>query len=201
MMTTQRLLAFCGVIGPITYAIILTILGLLWSGYDPIAQYMSELGAVDAPHAIVMNVMGFQLLGISMIGFGFGLHRDISKGWDSEVGVALIIVSGASMVAVGFLPCDPGCANVSLTGVGHAMTATTASIAMTFGMFVLSFRFRKDKRWQGYWLFTFLAAIVATVLSPLPMFPLFTPWAGLLQRLGIGIALFWMIATGSKLLR
>ncbi|NWF86915.1 DUF998 domain-containing protein [Candidatus Bathyarchaeota archaeon] len=75
------ILAICGIVGPIIYTIVLTVFGFFWPGYNPISQYMSELGAVDAPHAIVMNVLGFQLLGIFMIGFGFGLYRSISKGW------------------------------------------------------------------------------------------------------------------------
>ena len=74
-----RILALCGIVGPIIYAIVLTVLGLLWPGYNPISQYMSELGAVDAPHPIVMNVLGFQLLGIFMIDFGFGLYRGIIR--------------------------------------------------------------------------------------------------------------------------
>jgi len=56
----------CGIVGPTTYAIVLTALGVLWPGYNPVRQYMSELGAVDAPHAFVMNILGFQVLGISM---------------------------------------------------------------------------------------------------------------------------------------
>jgi hypothetical membrane protein len=195
------ILAACGIVGPITYAIVLTVLGSLWSGYDPISQYMSELGAVDAPHAIVMNALGFQLLGIFMIGYGFGLHRGISKGWDSKIGVALIVISGVNMVLVGFFPCDPGCLNVSSTGIRHSITATISSLAMTFGMLVVSTRLRKDGRWRSYWVFTLAFAVVATFLSPLPMFPIFGPCAGLLQRLGMGLALFWMEVMSIKLLR
>jgi len=197
----DRILAICGIVGPIIYAIVLTVLGSIWPGYNPISQYMSELGAVDAPHGIVMNVLGFQLLGIFMIGFGFGLYRGISKGWDSKLGVALIIIAGVDMVMVGFFPCDPGCVNVSSTGIGHAVTATIASIATTFGMLLVSLRLRKDSRWRSYWVFTLAIAVVATFLSPLPMFPIFSPWAGLLQRLGLGLALFWMEVMSIKLLR
>ena len=88
----RRLLAGCGVVGPIAYASVLATLGVLWPGYNPIRQYMSELGAVDAPHALVMNVFGFQLLGISMVALGLGLYRGLSKGWDTVVGVALILL-------------------------------------------------------------------------------------------------------------
>jgi len=198
---TMEILAICGIVGPIIYAIVLAVLGSLWSGYNPVSQYMSELGAVDAPHAIVMNVLGFQLLGIFMIGFGSGLHRGISKGWDLKIGVMLIIIAGVNMVLVGFFPCDPGCVNVSSTGIAHSITATIASIVTTFGMLVVSLRLRKDSRWRSYWIFTLTFAVVATFLSPLPMFPIFSQWAGLLQRLGLGLALFWIEVMSIKLLR
>ena len=195
------ILAICGIVGPIIYAIVLTVLGSLWPGYNPISQYMSELGAIDAPHAIVMNVLGFQLLGIFMTGYGFGLYRGVSKGWDSKIGVALIVIAGVDMVLVGFFPCDPGCVNVSSTGIAHAITAKIASIAMTLGMLVVSLRLRKDSLWRSYWVFTLAIAAVTIFLSPLPMFPILSPWAGLLQRLGIGLALFWMEVMSIKLLR
>jgi len=196
-----RILAVCGIVGPIIYAIVLTLLGSLWPGYNPIRQYMSELGAVNAPHAIAMNVLGFQLLGIFMIGYGFGLYRGIGKGWDSKIGVALIVIAGVNMVLVGFFPCDPGCVDESPTGIAHAITATIASIATTLGMLVISLRLRKDSRWRSFWVFTLAIAVVAIFLSPLPMFSIFSPWAGLLQRLGMGLALFWMEVMSIKLLR
>ncbi len=201
MNDTQKFFAICGIIGPIIYVIVLTVLGLLWSGYNPVTQYMSELGAVDAPHSTIMNVLGFQLLGIFMIAFGFGLYRGLSKGWTSRIGIAIIIVGGISLIAVGFFPCDSGCINVSPIGVGHMITATMSSISFTVGMLITSLSLRKDSRWQSYWIFTMTFSIVAILISPLPMFPPFKTWAGLLQRIGIGLPLFWMVVMGIKLLR
>lgn len=195
-----RILAICGIVGPITYAIVLAVLGVAWPGYDPVRQYMSELGAVDAPHAFLMNVLGFQLLGISMVALGFGLYRGVKrKGWATVVGVALILLAGASMITVGFSPCDPSCVNISPTGIRHAMTATIAATAMTCGILVVSLRFRRDERWRRYWFFSAVIAVVSLTLSPLPMLSIFEPWAGLLQRLGIGLALLWMIIISTRL--
>jgi len=162
---------------------------------------MSELGAVDAPHSILMNVFGFQLLGVFMIAYGFGLYQGISKGWDSKIGVIFIVIAGASMVAVGFFPCDPGCVNVSPTGFGHVITSMIPAIAMPFGIFFVMFRLRKDSQWQGYWLFSLAITIIAIILSPLAMVPYFGPWVGVLQRIGIGVPLFWMEVMSIKLLR
>lgn len=68
------LLAVCGISGPVIYAVVVIILGLLRPGYNRVIQVMSELGEVGAPNAIIiMNTVGFPLLGIQII--AFGLHH------------------------------------------------------------------------------------------------------------------------------
>ena len=46
-LNTQKILAIGGIIGPIIYAIVLTIVGLLRPGYSHISQVMSELGKAE----------------------------------------------------------------------------------------------------------------------------------------------------------
>ena len=106
--STQRLLAICGIIGPISYAIVVIILGFLQPGYSHVTQSMSELGEVGAPNAIIMNTAGFPLLGLLMIAFAFGLHRGISEGKGSKIGPALVALSGAALVITAIFTCDPG---------------------------------------------------------------------------------------------
>ncbi|MFX1520836.1 MAG: DUF998 domain-containing protein [Promethearchaeota archaeon] len=48
---TQKLLALCGIIGPIFYISVVIILGFLWPGYNHVSQLQSELGATGAPNA------------------------------------------------------------------------------------------------------------------------------------------------------
>jgi hypothetical protein len=55
----RRALALIGVVGPLYYVVLVTVLGMLWNGYDPIRDTQSELGAVDAPYRLVMNLVGF----------------------------------------------------------------------------------------------------------------------------------------------
>lgn len=69
---TLRLLAICGIIGPILYTSVLIIVGLLRPGYNHVTQYMSELDEVGGPNAIIMNIAGFTMLGLLMVAFAFG---------------------------------------------------------------------------------------------------------------------------------
>lgn len=61
-----NLLIISGIIGPIFFFTLLTILGLIWNGYNPISTGMSEIGAIDSPFKNLMNYLGFSLLGISL---------------------------------------------------------------------------------------------------------------------------------------
>ena len=197
---TGVILALCGIMGPIVYALVTGILGLLWAEYNPISIGMSELGAVGAPHATFMNTFGFQLLGVLMAAFGFGLHRSLRNGWLSKIGAALIVIGGIDMIAVGFFPMDPAGLPSSLTNVGHDITATLASNAIIIGMIVTSLSFRKDNQWRCYWLFTLGFAIASLALSPFPMLPIYNPYAGLIQRLAMGFSLLWIEVISIKLL-
>ena len=62
---------FAGIVGPVFYLLLLTILGLLWTGYDPIVQSMSEIGGVMSPYKNIMNYLGFSLLGICIVSTPF----------------------------------------------------------------------------------------------------------------------------------
>jgi hypothetical membrane protein len=64
-----RALALVGVIGPLGYLVLVTVLGLGWEGYDPIRDTQSELGAVNSPSRLVMNVAGFMGVGVSILAF------------------------------------------------------------------------------------------------------------------------------------
>jgi len=63
------LLALVGAAGPLLYVLLVTVLGLLWEGYDPIRDSMSELGSVESPYGPLMNVAGCMALGVSILAF------------------------------------------------------------------------------------------------------------------------------------
>jgi len=111
MSNTQKLLAFCGIIGHVTYAIVLFTLGFIQPDYNCFTQLMSELGAVNAPYSLIMNTVGFPLLGILILAFALGLQRCIKGSF--KIGPVLIALSGASLVMTGIFPCDPGCVDVT----------------------------------------------------------------------------------------
>jgi len=109
---TQKLLILSGVIGPIFFFTLLTILGLMWEGYNPISTGMSEIGAVDSPFKNIMNYLGFSLLGFFIIIFSIGFKIYFTKNPQLAVGSIFLLIGGVFMFSVGFFPCDSQCIDI-----------------------------------------------------------------------------------------
>jgi hypothetical membrane protein len=188
--SSQRLLAICGIVGPIFYTVVVFTLGLLQQGYNHVTQLMSELGAVSAPYALIMNTAGFALLGLLIIAFAFGLDRGISNGKGSKIGPALVAVSGAALVMMGIFP-HP----ITL----HIIFAMIFTFAMILAQLAIYSRLRRDSQWQGYQYYSLATAIVA--ISAVCGFSVLEQWMGALQRVSMGVLLLWMEVMSIKLLR
>jgi len=205
--TAQSLLAICGIIGPILKSIVVATLAFLWPGYSHVSQFMSELGAIDAPNAIVMSVT-LVVFGFLMICFAFGLHKGIGQGKGSIVGPVLVAIYGAGQVGNGIFPCAPGCADPweigSFTGMMHTVTSYVGYVAILLAMLVISRRLKKDKNWLSYSSFSIVIGLIsigAFLLFSFVLSGFLIPWAGLFQRLRHGIVFLWIIVMAVRLLR
>jgi hypothetical protein len=197
-----RALALVGGIGPLAYIGLVTVLGLLWSGYDPIHQTQSELGAVDAPNALVMNVLGFMGLGVVILAFA-GAYLAILRGapWRLLAGVGLL-VAGAGMIVVGFFPCDPGCVDVTRTGELHGTFSMPGAIGLPAAGMLSAPAFRQDGRLGSRWQLTsFVIGALALASGPLIATETLPGYEGLVQRLAMWAPLLWMSAVSFRLAR
>ena len=91
-------------------AVVLPVLaGLRWSGYSHRSQWISELGAHEAPDGGLVSA-GFVLIGLLLAAGGVALVRTQAEPrsvvWAAAV-VALAL--GGSYLVSGVAPCDPGC--------------------------------------------------------------------------------------------
>jgi hypothetical membrane protein len=203
---TQRLLAICGIIGPILFAIVVIILGLLRPGYDHITQSISELGEAGGPNAIIMNTVGFALLGVLMIAFAFGLHRGINGGRGSKIGPALVALGGAALVMAGIFHCDPAGVDTPMVGITHYVFMTIYAFAMILAPLAICPRLKRDRLWQSYVTYSLITVVVAGAISALfvitvYVFDVFEPWKGILQRVSMVVPPLWMEVVAIRLLR
>ncbi|MEE8323428.1 MAG: DUF998 domain-containing protein, partial [Candidatus Bathyarchaeia archaeon] len=181
----------CGIIAPIIFAIIVMIAGLLRPDYSHLINFVSELGAVGAPNAIIQRI-NFVLVGILIVGFTFGLHRGIGDGKGSIIGPLLFAIFGLSAVVSGIFstdPIQPG----SFSDIMHSMSSAIGSMAAIFGFFIISIRLEQDILWERYRYFSIVIAFVAIVVSVVGTGLLSVLGApGLAQRLFMAVLFLWI---------
>ena len=198
--STARVLASIGVAGPIFYIVLVTVLGLLWEGYNPIRDTQSELGAVDSPYRVPTNAAGFMGLGVSILAFAGAYHLVLRKGWAKALATGLIVIAGVGMVVVGFFPCDAGCVDVTRTGRLHGTFSMPGAIGLPIAVMISSLVFRSDGRWGAAWQVTsFWLGLVALGSGPIVQAGLIEGANGLLQRAGMWPPIIWMAAASVQL--
>lgn len=197
---SNKILFIVGIIGPVFYFLLLTTLGLMWKGYNPTLQSMSEIGSVISPYKDIMNYFGFSLLGVFISFFGVGLLKEFGRGVLQYLTFFLVLIAGVFMFAVGFFPCDAGCVDVTKTGEMHSLTSTVPSITLPLAAIIMATIITKKwgKRWGhiSFWL-----GILSMTSGPIMFIPQVTPYIGIVQRVGIGLSLLWMGLISAKTLK
>lgn len=103
ILVTVAILILCGIVLPET-------LSALWADYSSMSHYLSELGAVGAPHAAIINIFGFLPVALataillSVIAFR---QLRTNRGRIGAVLVGIGLATGY-LIAV-FFPCDLRC--------------------------------------------------------------------------------------------
>ena len=198
---TYRRLAFCGVIAPIIFTVVLLILGFLQPEYNHITQYISEFGAVDAPYALIFNTIGFPLLGILIIAFTFALNKGVNNGKGTKIGPLLLVVAGCSFILVSIFPCDPGCIPISIVGIVHGYFCLIALLALILAPFFMLHRLVRDDKWHNYHIYSVIIAVIALSVIIMGKLNFFVESIGLLQRIAYGVSLLWVEIMAIKLFR
>lgn len=110
-MTVRRSIINCAVFILIVSGIVVPeSLGMVWENYSPVAHYLSELGAIEAPYDAVMKWAGFLPVALSSLFLLFSLFFSKKMDVTAKIGLVLIAIGIPSgyLLAVLF-PCDFGC--------------------------------------------------------------------------------------------
>jgi len=197
----QRFLAICGIIGPVSYVIVLITLGSLEPGYSHLTQAMSTLGSPDARYPVIMNTAGFGLLGLAMVALALGLDRGIRDGKGYKIGPGLIAVSGAAVVMLGIFHAEPGVEDPTAMGTMHSVFVLIAGFAILLAPLTISPRLKRDERWQSYVAYSLGTVVVTIVIAILHASDVFESWKGVIQRTAMAAPLIWLEVMAIKLLR
>jgi hypothetical membrane protein len=206
-MKNKKLFAISGILAPILFFGIVIILGLLESGYNHATRMMSVLGGVAGIRGLIFN-LGIGLIGVLIILFAFGLHKNINNGKGSKIGPILLAIGGFGLILSGIFHCNLDCANVlvdrNFIGIMHMLSAFIAGMCLSISPLFVFARFRKDDYWKRYAIPTLMAGILANLSGIVLWITVFSSLTlemdGILQRLGIVFILIWMEVVSWKLL-
>lgn len=186
-------LFIAGMVGPVFYFFILSLIGVLWSGYDPISQHMSELGGIESPYKNLMNVAGFMGLGVMIMLFGVGFYLEFVNNLFMKLASFCVLIAGLFMIIVGFFPCDAKCIDVTISGKLHTLTSIPQSILLPLAVIMAGFGFEEEKEWGSKWkLVSMILGWGSMAVGPLMSVSAIHPIIGLAQRIGVGLSLTWI---------
>jgi hypothetical protein len=201
----QALLA-CGIVYALLYVIVNDVIAAtVYDGYSRMSQAVSELSATGAPTHALLTAVGpvFSLL---LIGFGLGIWRSAHGKRSLRVAGVLVVAHGATSFLWLLGPMSQR--DVIAAGGGTSADTLHLVLAAATGLFVAAYvaTAAVGFGWvvRLYSLVTIATALVFGLLSAqvdkleagAP-----TPYMGLLERIGIGAWLLWMVVVAMVLWR
>jgi hypothetical protein len=183
--------------------------GAFWPGYNHAAQTVSELVARAAPHRLPVSAF-FVVYNLLLLGYGLAL-RDLAREWERTRGLPsrLGLLSGSGVaglailgLALLWLPMDPIGGGRTPVGLAHTvvaglMAALAAAAAWLGGLWL-----RRASGLEDYSRFSLAAAAVMALFGALTFLAFrFDAWAGLMERLIIGMYEAWMFVAARKFYR
>ncbi len=164
-------------------------------GYEPCAQFISELGERGAAHAAWVNFGGFLPIGVLVVLFAVFAAIAVD-GWRGRAGVLLFSGVGAAYIVAAFFPCDPGCPSPgSATQQIHSSGALAEYLGGGIGLILASTARIRGVALAPRWLTIAAAAVVLVAFAGM-LAPSLQPQRGLVQRCAEFALFGWLAVAG-----
>lgn len=194
----KKTLLICGIISPVLYALMNVFVAMLYSGYDSASQTVSELSAIGAPTRMLWVVLGVAYT-LIVAAFGWGVWLSATGNRSLRiVGVLIIIYALVSI----FWPFAPMHQREALAAGMKSMSDTwhLTLAGVTVFIMVAAMGFGAVSFGKGFRLYSIITILVLLVFgiftaldAPKVEANLPTPWAGVWERINIGVFLLWVI--------
>ena len=189
-------------------AYLMTIAVIAFAAVCGAAQFWrADLNPITVPLSIYLTGPGgayvrmtYYLMGVALIVFAVGAYRASARSLRSGLALVLFAASGVLLPIVAATELFKGTPRESLVGLVHGVSAQATFLMLSFGMLLLSSRWRHDPRlYTGRYLGISLAWL-ATGVFWLQTFMQTLPH-GLMQKLLIVLMLLWLAWAARQLLR
>jgi hypothetical protein len=183
-------LATAGVVMPLWFFGLSTVLGLLRAGYDFISDPISRLGAEGAPNAVVWQLGGFFVCAVLELAYAGALWATFGRSF-----VAVLMVAIAALLAVS----AAAPLGSTLTQV-HMLAGLLLFACLTLISLAAGWEFRRRPEWADLWRASLVVGLVL-VLWFLQEGSYEAARLGLWQRAFLIIALGWQVVVALRVRR
>ncbi len=196
--TIQKVMLVCGIASSLFYVAMNIFIPMFFKGYRSTSQTVSELSAVGAPTRALWVSLGMVYTVLITI-FGLGIWRTTLQNRRLRMVGALIFIYGILNVIWPFTPMHQrevlaaGGETISdtLHLVMAGLTVLVMVLAISFGAASFGKQFRV---YSIATIFTLLIFGILTALdAPKVQANLPTPYAGVWERINIGVFLLWVV--------
>ncbi|WP_374596804.1 DUF998 domain-containing protein [Brevundimonas sp.] len=189
----RKLTILCGTASLLTLAVVIIAAPFGYPGYDPLSQYVSEMGARGTATGAWVST-AFIVSGLLLAAFWLLCAAVFLRSPLALIGFILCALNGAGLVFGGVFPCDFECAveGASASGMLHELLGGLGYLLGIAGVFVLAIASRGWPGSRGLFPLGLACGTVAALMIPIigPEFP----WHGAAQRLLEAAFATWTIA-------
>jgi hypothetical protein len=168
------------------------VFGALQPEYSHVRDFISLLGAKDAPYATWVNWYGFLPLGLLVAVACFFLPTILPRSRLLWVGSLFLLSVSVGYLGAVLAPCDRGCPPTgSLSQEIHNVLGLIEYAGAAIGLGLCAGALLRRPQWQAVGWLTVLSAVVVAVCLTFLLTPALQPWRGLWQRVAEGAIFAW----------
>ncbi len=187
--------AFCGIVAPIFFWLMVIIESILRPGYSQYYNYVSDLGV---GHLAILQNINFFIFGILTIGLALGLREGLPspQGRVIKGGIWFVIIFAMGIFFAGIFP------ESFLSANPHNIVSATAFVAVIAAQLLIWYGLKIEDstiwgKYKTYSLISGLLSIILVILLKVAI--LYGIYPGLSQRAFLIVAWIWIGVTGIKL--
>ena len=204
--TIQKILLFCGILSSLLYVAMNIFVPVFYYGYSSVSQTVSELSAVGAPTRTLWISLGI-IYTLLVTAFGWEVWQSSDENKSLRLVGVLIFIYGLVSFIWPFAPMHQrevlAAGGKTMSDTLHLLLAAITVIIMTTAMVFGAFAF--GKRFRFYSIATIIVLLVFGALTaldaPKVQANLPTPYAGIWERINIGVFLLWIVVLAIGVLK
>lgn len=143
--------------------------------------------------------IGFIIFAILLVFEIIRLRAFVPRGKITRIAVAFFLIPAVGFIFLAAFIADPPVVH-TLHGLIHNITARAIATFFTLGCLLITFGFKDNPRWRGFYTYTILVAIIAAICIIIRfIMPLKWAYFGLYERIMLWNGVIWFEAVGIKL--